>query len=487
MKLKIVHQSQENRAAEEEPIKNETMEIDQIETHKIRVLVEDDENPSPINPPPISAYDPMLVSGKRKRKPKEMIDEAPSVFRRRRKFSSSSSSSKCKDATLDSGGTSMSMGGPHSKSPTMIRAEEVQSSLGNDHPSFLKFLVRSHVGSCFWMGLPVPFCKLHLPFKDTIVTLENENGEEFPIKYIAHKTGLSAGWRKFVGGNKLLEGDVLIFHLIEPCRLKVYVIRANDLTEVDGALSLLILDSQTKQSDAEMTIDAQINKRRRQKSLPLTIVQMNNETQLETSGNESEEVASEVLEGSKSSSHAPNFNDVSCFEEFHVIVNGISIDSEIPEHIRRKYYDLCSTKNVFLHDCLLPGLYVKLAGGIIVETVNIVDAIRGCELTTPKEEFEVWEKSLRSFELLGLNVGFLRAHLRRLLSMAFDSEGALETRRYWAALMDRNRAEDEIENLEAKISELKELSAKCDRDIENLKTRAESYEVMFQEEVSASW
>lgn len=65
------------------------------------------------------------------------------------------------------------------------------------------------------------FCKMHLPSTDTTVILENEDSEEFPIKYIANKTGLSAGWRKFVAGNKLLEGDVLIFQLIAPCRFKV--------------------------------------------------------------------------------------------------------------------------------------------------------------------------------------------------------------------------------------------------------------------------
>lgn len=70
-------------------------------------------------------------------------------------------------------------------------------------------------------GLPVPFCKLFLPNKDTTVTIEDENGEEFGVKYIANKTGLSAGWRKFVSGNKLLEGDVLIFQLVGPCRFKV--------------------------------------------------------------------------------------------------------------------------------------------------------------------------------------------------------------------------------------------------------------------------
>ena len=37
------------------------------------------------------------------------------------------------------------------KSPAMIRAEEVQSNLEPQFPSFAKSMVRSHVASCFWM------------------------------------------------------------------------------------------------------------------------------------------------------------------------------------------------------------------------------------------------------------------------------------------------------------------------------------------------
>ncbi|KAK6128682.1 hypothetical protein DH2020_037570 [Rehmannia glutinosa] len=458
MKLRIVHQNLENRGGDEQVMKKEIVEKEeQSEDHLMGVSAEDEfvtENFQPLNPSPISAYDPLLVSGKRKRKPKEMVGEVSPVIRRKRK----SFASKYKDGTLDSGGTSMSKGdatvggssGPV-KSPTLIRAEEVQSSMDNEHPSFLKSLVRSHVASCFWMGLPVPFCKLHLPFVDTIVVLENEVGEEFEIKYIAHKTGLSAGWRKFVAGNKLLEGDVLIFQLIEPCRFKVYIIRANDLTEVDGALSLLILDSQTKQSDAEELWMRKSRKKKRPKSLSLTVVQKKKQKECplrphlrqpeEPSGNDSDEVASEVLEGSKFSESALHFKDLKSFEEFHIM----------QEFFPSRHFS--------------PGLYTNLAASVIVETVNIADAIRGCKLTTPRKEFEVWEKSLRSFELLGLNVGFLRARLGRLVSMAFESEDALDTRRYWDAQLDYGRTEDEIRNLEAKLVELKELYAKYDQDI----------------------
>ncbi|KAL0350655.1 UNVERIFIED_CONTAM: hypothetical protein Sradi_4214700 [Sesamum radiatum] len=319
----------------------------------------------------------------------------------------------------------------------MIRAEEVQLSLGNDHPTFLKALVRSHVASCFWM-----------------VRL---GGCYYALK----------------------------FYLDQSCWVHFHLPFKNHLS-AGSACALL----------QEGTVDAQ-SKKRRPKSLPLTVVQKKKEKEEplvpqlgqpeEQSGNDSDEVASEVLEGTKFSGSSFHFKDVKSFEEFHIVVNGVCIDSELPEHIRQKYYDLCCSKNAFLHDRVLPGLYSKLAAGMIVETINIADVIRGCKLNTPRKDFEVWEKSLRSFELLGLNVGFLRARLRRLLSLAFDTEGALEVRRYWETQKERSRTEEEIQKLEAQLVELKELSAKYDHEIENLKTKAESYELKFQEEVDAPW
>ncbi|KAL7101345.1 hypothetical protein ACP275_08G048700 [Erythranthe tilingii] len=503
MKLKILHQSPESRVPEQRLMKGENLEIDEMEESQIRVSPEEENSPHQ-ELPLVNAFHPMLVSGKRKRKPKELIDDFVPIIRVRKK---NSSSSKSKDVTPPGHAAALMRkvdctfgrsSNAQSNSPTMVRAEEVQSSLSNDQPNFLKFLVRSHVGSCFWMGLPVPFCKVYLPSEDTMVVLENENGEEFPVKYIANKTGLSAGWRKFVAGSKLLEGDVLIFQLIGPCKFKVYIIRANDLTEVDGALSLLILDSQTKQNDAEASMDAQIKKRRHRKSLPLKIVhkKKHNEASFgshpekqpeEHSGNDSDEVASEVLECTKFNESSFNFKDVKTFEDFHIVVNGVCIDSELPEQIRRKYYELCSSKNAYLHERLLPGLYTKLACGIIDQTINIADCIKSCTLTTPRKDFEVWEKSLRSFELLGLNVGFLRARLNHLLNLAFDSEDAFEIRRYWEVKNEKSLTEDEIKKLETKIDELKEACEKYDREIEDLKVKAESYEVKFLEEVNAPW
>ncbi|GFP85043.1 B3 domain-containing protein os01g0234100 [Phtheirospermum japonicum] len=120
---------------------------------------------------------------------------------------------------------------------------------------------------------------------------------------------------------------------------------------------------------------------------------------------------------------------------------------------------------------------------MIVKTINIAEFIRDCKQTTPRKDFEVREKSLRSFELLGLNVGFLRAHLRRLLSLAYDSEGGIDVRRYLEAREEKSSTEDEICKLEAKLVELRELAEKYAVHSESLQVKAESYELKFLGEV----
>ncbi|XP_058215828.1 B3 domain-containing protein Os01g0234100-like isoform X1 [Rhododendron vialii] len=390
------------------------------------------------------------------------------------------------------------------KTPAMIRAEEIKSSLGCEFPSFVKPLVRSNVSSCFWMGLSGPFSKSHLPEKDTSVILEDESGEQFQVKYIQGRWGLSGGWRSFAMGHKLLEGDVLIFQLVEPNKMKVYIVRANGLTEVDGALSLLNLDAHVKQDDTEKddaddgTIALDNKKRKRPISLQLAIVKKNKKASLQKSvpkltesvvqlENGCEEVGSEPLIGPRFSSSTIRIWDVKSFKHFNILVDGLSIDSEIPKHIRVKYFNLCQSRRAFLHARLFHGLNIKLVSGIISEIVNIADAIRACTLTTSRNKFEVWEKSLKSFELVGMNVGFLSARLRRLLSLAIKTEVDVDVKKYVEAKTRKVQADDEIRKLKAKVVELKVASRKLGAFIKALKSKVEGYEHKFQEEVDAPW
>ncbi|XP_047315525.1 B3 domain-containing protein Os01g0234100-like isoform X2 [Impatiens glandulifera] len=445
-----------------------------------------------------------IIMGKRKIKRKEIYDDELLFFRvrnrkrKKKKPLSPKSEPAMSNLTRKSPSTKRRKTGTNGsdefaqvKTPAMIRAEKVQASLGSEFQTFTKLLVRSHVSSCFWMGLPGPFCKLHLPREDSAVILEDENGQQFDMKYIAEKTGLSAGWRKFAYAHQLIEGDALVFQLVEHNKFKVFVVRANDLTEVDGALSLLNLEAQTKPDESEKlvnlkeeTITLKGKKRKNKKSLALVIpVPLQ---QVEPFENDSEEVGSEVVVGPTFSNSTAQFEDLS-FEDFHIVVDGFCIDSKLPEQTMTKYYELCCDKNEFLHSRVVRGLNLHLVAGIISEIVNISDSLKTCTLSTPKDEFVVWEKTLKSFELLGMNVGFLHARLCRLLSLAHESEEAVEVRKYWEAKSEKNRIEEDIRSVEAKLIELLEASEKYDGVIEALKPKVESYEIMFQEEINAPW
>jgi len=53
------------------------------------------------------------------------------------------------------------------------------------------------------------------------MVLEDEKGSEYDAVYLAHKTGLSGGWRGFALEHKLDDGDAVVFELVEAARFKV--------------------------------------------------------------------------------------------------------------------------------------------------------------------------------------------------------------------------------------------------------------------------
>lgn len=83
----------------------------------------------------------------------------------------------------------------------------------------------------YQQGLPVYFCKEHLPDEDEMITLVDEDEDEFPTKYLAEKNGLSGGWRGFAIDHELVDGDALVFQLINPTTFKV-----SSWTQIDAFL-----------------------------------------------------------------------------------------------------------------------------------------------------------------------------------------------------------------------------------------------------------
>ncbi|XP_042509154.1 B3 domain-containing protein Os01g0234100-like [Macadamia integrifolia] len=170
------------------------------------------------------------------------------------------------------------------------------------------------------------------------------------------------------------------------------------------------------------------------------------------------------------------FKNVKNFEDFTVIVNGWNIDSELPEHVRAKYYELCCSQKAFLHCNLTPVINCKLITEIISGTVKVANFIRSCKLiTASKNDFANWNKCLDAFESMGMNVGFLQARLQQLVKL------------YNEAMLKRACLEGKIRNLEVMLMEIQEAFASKEKEIETLKWEAERHDVKFQAEVNAPW
>ncbi|GFY95942.1 AP2/B3-like transcriptional factor family protein [Actinidia rufa] len=120
----------------------------------------------------------------------------------------------------------------------ITRAEELESVLGADYPTFVRPMLPSHVTGGFWLGLPSHFCNNNLPRNDGTLTLVDEKGEEYPTIYLARRVGLSGGWRGFSIEHGLVDGDALVFQLIQPTKFKVHIVRANSCKEGDDIKAL---------------------------------------------------------------------------------------------------------------------------------------------------------------------------------------------------------------------------------------------------------
>ncbi|XP_076941415.1 B3 domain-containing protein Os01g0234100-like [Bidens hawaiensis] len=355
------------------------------------------------------------------------------------------------------------------KSPAMNRATEFQDSLGVNLPSCVKKMCASHVNTGFWMGLPLQFCKSFLPKEDATIALEDETGQKCNVKYIAYKHGLSAGWKSFVLRHNLIEEDVLVFQLVEKTKFKVYIFRADELGEAGHVLTLLSFGAHTEQT-SPVTVSPKTKRNKHLESLSLTVFQKKQKMSTPS--------GPDVLECSRLSKPCV-FWEVNSFQDFHIMVNGICIDHELPGDVRMGYYKLCVHKKEFLHDEVLECAHDKLVAGMIGETVSIANKIKSCKIsTTAKEDYEIWDKFLSSFENM-------RDKIHTLVTLVFESEGAVDFKRYVEANNEHKRAEDEVKRVAAELKELEETAMKLEGITGSLKEEIEKFEHMLQEEFDA--
>ncbi|XP_019199407.1 PREDICTED: B3 domain-containing protein Os01g0234100-like [Ipomoea nil] len=371
----------------------------------------------------------------------------------------------------------------------MRRAQELQANLSPEFPSLVKFMLHSHTTGGFWLGLPKKFCASHLPNHNAAIVLVDENGEEMETRYLVQKCGLSAGWRGFSLAHNLIAGDVVVFQLIEPFKMKVYIVRENGLTDVAGAISLLNLSHSAQPIASEGLL--QQNEDTKENVMRICDpADQGDDQQGEIST--SDHFLESNLSGNDIDNNSPrtssnglrfaeavvDFAQVEDFEGFNIVVNNIVIDSEIPEAHRLKYYELCCSRKAYLHESLLDGLNYKLIAGAITETVNIADAIRAARLTTGCELLEVWDATLRGIEQFGIQVGFLRDRISKLVRLSGDVVASKKK--------EKAVAEAEMTDLRGKMWRVREVIDNLDTEIQAYSSK-ERVEELFKDAANAAW
>ncbi|XP_074378556.1 B3 domain-containing protein Os01g0234100-like [Apium graveolens] len=389
------------------------------------------------------------------------------------------------------------------ESSSMDRALEIQASLTSKFPSFVKIMLPSHVTGGFWLGLPKNFTTRHLPKHDDTVVLVDDDDLEHDTKYLANKNGLSGGWRGFSIAHNLHENDVLIFQLIQLCKFKVYIVKAIASTETDLAISLVNLGACAKEM-----VDGKITVLGQEKDLVALCDYADAAEKLPGVDIDSYDLNDSA--GSKFSQLVKNFKDVKTFENFKIIVYGYIItDSKIPQHLQVKYYELCCSQKSYLHEQLNDKLNLELVVGVILETINIADAIRSSKLTS-SEKLILWDDTLKAFEVLGMKVGFLRARINKLVTLSSDAKDALTRKilekekaeeefralilkkvkteeKFRALVLEKVKVEEEVKSLKVELVSVKKVIDNSDHKIEYMKRRAERLEAVFLEESKAPW
>ncbi|KAJ0759474.1 hypothetical protein HanLR1_Chr04g0161731 [Helianthus annuus] len=191
---------------------------------------------------------------------------------------------------------------------------------------------------------------------------------------------------------------------------------------------------------------------------------------------------SPVSAGLRFSQSVLKFKEIKNIDDFSIVVDGLIIDSEIPKHFQIKYYDLCHSQKTYLHENLLKGLNVKLAAGVILETVTIADAIRACKVSNTRDDFDIWDRTLKAFEEMGMKVGFLRGRISKLVALLFDSNKLLEAKKN-----EQVKAEDEMRVVNKKLCDIRDVIKNLDVEIETLKLTGKNLELVFCKEANAPW
>nr|XP_020148643.1 B3 domain-containing protein Os01g0234100-like [Aegilops tauschii subsp. strangulata] len=324
-------------------------------------------------------------------------------------------------------------------------------------------------------GVPLSFCRNHLPNDDVTIALEDEDGHSYDTKYLARKQGLSGGWHGFVVSHGLKVGDAVIFQLVGLKRFKVYILRENKFTTTDGALGLLSLDASVEHNipeKEEESSDEDVVKSK--KDLELTKVITNKASDDDSNDLFSEEAANGGIRSAADPD--PDFDGVKTFRAFKIAIDNNSVINSklVLDRLLWTSYKLCGARKAFLHRRLPKHINPTLAAGVIAETASITEGIRSYPTTSSSslEDLAAWKRTLESFELLGMDVGFMRKRVDELLFLLDarpSSDDHPQEEGYEEVMkLERAHAAEKVRALETKMASLKDALEEMDMEMEEI-------------------
>ncbi|XP_052141145.1 B3 domain-containing protein Os01g0234100 isoform X1 [Oryza glaberrima] len=361
----------------------------------------------------------------------------------------------------------------------MERAQEIQTKLPAEHPSFVKHMLHSHVVSGFWLGLPAGFCNKYLPKHDTDIVLEDENGNNHKTTYLGGKQGLSAGWRGFAINHDIKVGDVVVFELVSTTKFKVHIIREKNISTTDRAPGLKSFYACKKRKISKEATDNATKPKEDPETTRVSSKMAHDDTQ---------NLVHEAIDGIRFSDSEMSFDDMTSYSNFNIVVDGLVIDCKFPDHQRRTYYELCCAQKSFLHRHLLRQLSLTLVVGVIMETINIAEGIRACGAgTSSQEDFLIWKKTLQSFDLLGMNVAFLLKRVDDLLGLPEQPRDPSECGKYNELKLERSRAGEKVKALESMMLTVKDVLKKIDAEMEEMESSVRNHDIALRKIATAPW
>ncbi|KAK3122889.1 hypothetical protein QOZ80_8AG0619830 [Eleusine coracana subsp. coracana] len=305
-------------------------------------------------------------------------------------------------------------------------------------------------------GIPAKFYQNHLPNLKTVFELEDEDGKYHRTTYIGDRRapGLSGGWSRFA-----VDHDI-----------KVYIVRENELETTDGPLRQQNLKGRkkgTSKEEGNSNQDADATSNIRQ------------------SGDRSV-VSEDTTDGISFSDYSDiEFDGVTSFSDFSIVVDSLAIDCKFQEHQCKSYYDLCCSQKSYLHKHLLGHLNPTLVVGVIMDIINIAKSIRMG--VSPREDFLIWKKTLESFELLGMNVAFMIKRINNLLGLPTLSRDLPECKKYKDLKLKQACAKEKVEALELHLSNAKDALKTMNLDIEEMESSANKSDQTWNELATAPW